>query len=102
MAEKRRQCNTDPDKFCYVCGRYIPTPINRRLITPRIQSLYLKYFGVELGDQTRNWAPHRICRPCELDLLEWGKAKKKTSSFRHGYDLEVAKKPHNRLLLLSF
>ena len=102
MAEKRRQCNTDPDKFCYVCGRYTPTPINRRLITPRIQSLYLKYFGVELGDQTRNWAPHRICRTCELDLLEWGKAKKRHPPFGIPMIWREPKKTHNRLLLLSF
>jgi hypothetical protein len=30
---------------------------------------YLAYFGVPVGDQDKNWAPHYACEHCNRTLL---------------------------------
>ena len=42
---------------------------------------YLAYFGVKLGDQDKNWAPHHVCRTCVENLRQWTKQKRKSIGF---------------------
>ena len=42
---------------------------------------YLAYFGVKLGDQDKNWAPHQVCRTCVENLRQWTKQKRKSIGF---------------------
>ena len=57
-----RQCKNDPQKFCYVCGKFSTL----RNISEDTKKLYKLYFGVALADQDKPWAPHKIHR-----LLQW-------------------------------
>jgi hypothetical protein len=54
--------------------------------------VYYTYFGVNLGDQGKSWAPHNICYVCVEDLRKWSKGKKK--AFRFGVQL-IGREPKN-------
>ena len=41
----------------------------------------MAYFGVKLGDQDKNWAPHQVCRTCVENLRQWTKQKRQTIGF---------------------
>lgn len=44
-----------------------------RPITTQICDLYLKYFGCEVADQDKPWAPHTVCMTCVKNLTDWDK-----------------------------
>jgi hypothetical protein len=44
-----------------VCGDYT-IKLNRKTITPLIKKAYELYFGCEIGDQDKPWAPHIVCQ----------------------------------------
>ena len=46
-----------------------------------MKKAFLAYFGVKLGDQDKNWAPHQICRTCVENLRQWTKQKRQTIGF---------------------
>ena len=75
MSDKRRGCVNDPDIFCYICGSFVPS-VQRQNITTFVKNVYYAYFGVELGDQDKAWAPHKVCRNCVfIEAVEHWKAK---------------------------
>jgi hypothetical protein len=43
----------------------------RLKITGFIRKVYYAYFGVELGDQDKPWAPHTVCYVCAENLRKW-------------------------------
>ena len=61
MSSERKGCVNDPDIFCYICGRFVPS-VQQQNITPFVKNVYYAYFGIKLGDQDKAWAPHRVCR----------------------------------------
>ena len=67
MSIKRRQCQNNPDVFCYICGRYMMAKyrLNVRDFTKRA---YETYFGMNLGDQDKSWAPHKVFKHCAETL----------------------------------
>lgn len=75
-----RSCINDPDHFCYICGKYT-LPKQRRNITDVVKKSYLAYFGIKLGDQSKPWAPHKICRACIEGLRHWVNGKRPSLPF---------------------
>ena len=65
----RRNCINSPDRFCYICGKFTFT--DKKPITDFIKSAYLAYFGMHLGDQDKEWAPHSVCSECYSLLRSW-------------------------------
>ena len=56
--------------FCYVCGEF--TLIKQRCtITEQIKKSHLRYFGVQIGDQDKPWAPHIVCSCCRVKFIRW-------------------------------
>ena len=75
-----RSCINDPGHFCYICGKYT-LPKQRRNITDFVKKSYLPYFGIKLGDQSKAWAPHKVCRVCIEELRHWVNGKRQSLSF---------------------
>lgn len=75
-----RNCINHPDSFCYVCGSFA-TKSQRRIITEDIKRIYKLYFGCQLGDQDKPWAPHIICTSCSSGLRDWLKQRKVAMPF---------------------
>lgn len=46
-----------------------------------MKKAYLSYFGVQLGDQDKSWAPHKVCYVCVEDLRKWSKKEKQAFRF---------------------
>ena len=67
------KCKLSADCFCYVCGLYI----SLRQVEYKIKAeakfsyAYEMYFGMEIGDQDKSWAPHVICETCRSNLDGW-------------------------------
>ena len=59
ISSSRRKCKLDPNVFCYICGSFTVSK-QRQGITDFVKKSYLAYFGVKLGDQDKNWAPHQF------------------------------------------
>ncbi|GBM34382.1 hypothetical protein AVEN_131473-1 [Araneus ventricosus] len=76
-----RDCVISPDNFCFICGEYT-VKSQRRNISDFMKKVYFAYFKLKLGDQDKQWAPHKVCRRCEEELRLLFKAKK--NSFRSG------------------
>lgn len=76
----RRNCVNHPDVFCYICGEYTFKE-SRKPISDFIKRAYLAYFGVQLGDQDKSWAPHFVCKTCVEHLRQWTNGKRKSLKF---------------------
>ena len=70
MISARRSCRNKPDIFCYICGEYTIVA-NRKSVTSFIKRVYLAYFGIKIGDQDKEWAPHTVCKICTEALRQW-------------------------------
>ena len=68
-----RQCKTSPDCFCYVCGYYISSqhPSYKIVKGTKYCTAYRLYFGMNIGDQDKSWAPHVICGSSRSNLEGW-------------------------------
>ena len=51
-----RQCKTDPNRFCYICGE-LTFAKQKRSITSHIKKMYKAYFDCYLGGQGKSCAP---------------------------------------------
>ena len=76
-----RGCLNSPDVFCYVCGTYVLRKDCRIRINDDHMKTYYRYFGMQLGDQDKSWAPHIICANCHTTFKKWTKGE---SSFKFG------------------
>ena len=63
-----RRCITSPDSFCYTCGNLAIKKQQRKILS-NIVKLYFDYFGMRLGDQDKNWAPHTVCSICLEEVV---------------------------------
>ena len=81
MSTKRRQCQNNPDVFCYICDEYMMAKyrLNVKDFTKRA---YEAYFGMKLGDQNKSSAPHKVLKHCTETLRFWTQGK--VSSIRFG------------------
>lgn len=67
------KCKNCPDDFCYVRGEYSHSEKLKKPIGRAHERAYLAYFGFNISNQTKHWAPHFICRNCHLGLLNFSK-----------------------------
>ena len=69
-----RKCLNHPDRFCFVESLRAKSNKGLSLMISRIFYLilfwlsHMIYFVCLLDDQDKNWAPHKICKKCCLDL----------------------------------
>ena len=80
MTSSRRCCLNHPDIFCYICGSYASKE-QRRPISAFVKRAYFHYFGVRVGDQDKQWAPHIVCRTCVEHLRQWINGKRQSLQF---------------------
>jgi hypothetical protein len=52
----QRKCVNSADNFCYICGE-VTFSSQKRAITLIIRKVYHLYFGCQIGDQDKSWAP---------------------------------------------
>ena len=52
-----------------------------RPFSENVKKAYFKYFGVLVGDQDKQWAPHVCCVTCSVSLVQWMKGKRKKMPF---------------------
>ncbi|XP_018412291.1 PREDICTED: leucine-rich repeat-containing protein 43 [Nanorana parkeri] len=66
----------------------------RRNINTFVKKVYLAYFKVRLGDQDKNWGPHKVCKTCVETLRSWSKGK--NAKLKFGVPM-VWREPTNHL-----
>ena len=101
----RRSCVNNPDCFCYICGKYMTSDQSKNM-TKRLRVAYKNYFGCEIGDQTKFWAPHLCCTVCYSGLthsrpiVQIGAYGTRTSSLGHicACRAQLPWKPYSRQL----
>ena len=49
--------------------------------TKFVENLYYVYFGINLGDQDKAWAPHKVSHSCVESLHRWSNGKQKSLEF---------------------
>ena len=78
-----RECKNSPNCFCYVCGFYISGKHTTYKIVKgtKYWTAYRLYFGMNIGDQDKPWAPHVICGSCRSNLEGWLRGSEKVMSF---------------------
>jgi len=67
-----KKCKNNPNSFCYICGEYT-LPGKKSKLNKTIGASYKSYFGCEIGDQDKAWAPHICCLTCTANLNSWSK-----------------------------
>ena len=60
----------DPDRFCYVCGKYF-TSKGKYEISKFVKNVYEEYFSIEIAHQDKSWVAHSICENCYAALSHW-------------------------------
>lgn len=65
-----RSCESNPNNFCYVCGKFT-TKNTSENFSPRICRAYELYFGIPVKNQDKPWVPHVICSSCGKYLRDW-------------------------------
>lgn len=76
----RRGCKISPNRFCYICGEFL-VKSQARSFSENVKKAYLMYFGVAIGNQDKQWAPHVCCVSCRVSLVQWMKGKRKSMPF---------------------
>ena len=68
-----REFKNSPNCFCYICGFYISGKHTTYKIVKETKcwTAYRLYFGMDIGDQDKPWAPHIICGSCRSNLEGW-------------------------------
>ena len=75
-----RICASLPNSFCYICGEFTVAG-GKCSITLKIKKFFHNYFGIKLGDQDKDFAPHVACISCVSKLRMWYQTKPKRLSF---------------------
>jgi hypothetical protein len=76
----QQKCVNSADKFCYICGD-VTISSQKRAITPIIRKAYHLYFGCQIGDQDKSWAPHISCNTCVANLRKWLSRQRRSMPF---------------------
>ena len=80
MVSRSISCKNHPDSFCYIYGEFKITDARNR-VTEFIQKAYPAYFGAQLGDQVKPWAPHVLSKTCVEHLRQWTQGSQKALKF---------------------
>ena len=95
----RRKCKNDPNRFCYICGK-VAMPDQHSKITQFVKSCYHAYFGIQIADQDKSFAPRTCCRTCVESLRHWNKGKMKSLAIWCSHGVERRDGSCDRLLFL--
>ena len=78
-----RGCIHPADSFCYICGEFIRTRSKKYFLktSARTCEAYAAYFGIQIGDQDKPWAPHYCCEHCKRTMEGWFRGEKRTMKF---------------------
>ncbi|KAL7639433.1 UNVERIFIED_CONTAM: hypothetical protein RMT77_009934 [Armadillidium vulgare] len=74
-----RKCKNNPNKFCYICGKVTFT--DQIPITNFVKKSYHAYFGINLRDKDKAFAPNTCCKTCVENLRRWVNKKAKSLPF---------------------
>ena len=91
---RRGKCINQPNLFCYICGLFTPTKMQRN-ITEFIENVYNAYFQFPLGHKDKDWAPHSVCNSCNSHLTDWFHGKR-PSGLKFGVPM-IWREPSNHL-----
>lgn len=72
-----RKCLNSPDNFCYICGKYVLAK-QQKNISEFVKNVYNMYFGFTIGNQDKQWVPHKVCATCVRELRKWSKRQNNT------------------------
>ncbi|GBN10990.1 hypothetical protein AVEN_13653-1 [Araneus ventricosus] len=75
-----RECKSQPDSFCYVCGDFT-LKAQRKPLSPLLKTAYHFYFDCQIGNQVKDWAPKLCCTTCYSSLAKWLKGTRKSMPF---------------------
>ena len=75
-----RMCKNSSDSFCYICGQFMMSSM-RKTMSSKLKVAYHLYFGCQVGDQNKSWAPHYCCTQCYTSLTQWLNGKRKSMPF---------------------
>ena len=75
-----RNCINNADNFFYIFGE-VTFARQRKAISAIVKKAYHLYFGCEIGDQDKSWAPHICCITCGTDLSLWLNGRRRGMSF---------------------
>ena len=79
-----RSCKHSADSFCYICGEFIKMQAKKYSIGTSVKmcEAYKAYFGVQVEDQDKPWAPHYSCENCKKRTLEgWFQGERRPMKF---------------------
>ena len=68
----------------YICGKFKITDernLFKHVYKEFIQKADHAYFGVQLSDQDKPWAPHVVCKNCVEHLRQWTEGSRKALKF---------------------
>lgn len=71
-----------------------------RPFSENVEKAYFMYFGVLIGDQDKQCAPHMCCFSCSVLLVQWIKGKKRRMPF--ALPLVWRERTHQQFLCLPF
>eukprot|EP00096_Caligus_rogercresseyi_P000087 TRINITY_DN1019_c0_g3_i3.p1 TRINITY_DN1019_c0_g3~~TRINITY_DN1019_c0_g3_i3.p1 ORF type:complete len:226 (-),score=-22.57 TRINITY_DN1019_c0_g3_i3:8-685(-) len=80
---RSRMCKYSCDSFCYVCGHFIPLKAKKHSLNGcfTAKQAYHAYFGMQVGQQDKVWAPKVLCSTCRRNLEGWYKGEKRSMPF---------------------
>ena len=83
MATSHSFCKHDPDSFCYGCGIFISAKSVKHTIFEGnlFCAAFYACFGVQVGDQDKDWALHVICGNCRSTLEVWYREESRRMNF---------------------
>ncbi len=73
-------CANKADNFWYISGE-VTFVSQKRSIIAMIRKAYHLYFGCNIGDQDKKWAPHICYNTCATNLRQWLDRKRKCMPF---------------------
>ena len=68
----------------------------RKPVTGFIKCAYRGYFGIKLGDQEKDWAPHMVCKTRTETLRGWINDKRSLSFVSYHNSTKSKTKSHNK------
>ena len=73
------RCKVHPDKFCYICGKYMLVK-DRKTISPLVKETYFSYFGRNV-ESCQPWTPNFACASCYDNLRQWKRGERPSMPF---------------------
>lgn len=70
----------DINKFCYVCGKFVPRNEKPGVFSSILIKSYRTYF-LKKVIRNKSWVPNIVCKRCYNRLMEWKQYKRRTIGF---------------------